>query len=61
MFDCGDVAVFHKTSAPRLQRNLSFAQFFIAFDTYRDNQGHVFPDHREELETYLVMLADFFL
>ncbi|ROL44930.1 hypothetical protein DPX16_22915 [Anabarilius grahami] len=57
--DCGDVAVFLKTSDPRLQRNLSFAEFVIAFRIYRDILCKVFPDRREELDLYLTMMADF--
>ncbi|ROL41035.1 hypothetical protein DPX16_22356 [Anabarilius grahami] len=57
--DCGDVAVFLKTSDPRLQRNLLFAEFAIAFSIYRDILCQVFPDRREELDLYLTMMADF--
>ncbi|MGL5500148.1 MAG: hypothetical protein ACRDCK_03210, partial [Plesiomonas shigelloides] len=57
MVDCGDVAVFLKTSDPRLQRNLSFAEFVIAFGIFRDTLCQVFPDRREELDLYLSMLA----
>lgn len=59
MVDCGDVAVLLKTSDPRLQRNLSFGEFVIAFSIYRDTLCQVFPDRREELDLYLSMMADF--
>ncbi|MGL5501434.1 MAG: hypothetical protein ACRDCK_09865, partial [Plesiomonas shigelloides] len=59
MVDCGDVAVFLKTSDPRLQRNLSFAEFVIAFGIFRDTLCQAFPDRREELDLYLSMLMDF--
>jgi hypothetical protein len=59
MVDCGDVAVLLKTSDPRLQRNLSFAEFVIAFSIFRDILCQVFPDRREELDLYLAMMADF--
>lgn len=59
MVDCGDMAVFLKTSDPRLQRNLSFGEFVIAFGIYSDILCQTFPDRREELDLYLDMLADF--
>lgn len=59
MVDCGDVAVYLKTSDPRLQRNLSFGEFVIAFGIYRDVLCEVFPKRREELDLYLAMMADF--
>ncbi|KAL1250506.1 hypothetical protein QQF64_018302 [Cirrhinus molitorella] len=59
MVDCGDVAVLLKTSDPRLQRNLSFTDFVIAFGIYRDILCQVFPNRREELDLYLAMMADF--
>nr|XP_055074593.1 uncharacterized protein LOC129454107 [Misgurnus anguillicaudatus] len=58
MVDCGDVAVYLKTSDPRLHRNLSFCEFVTAFGTYRDIMCQVFPERREELDIYLAMLAD---
>ncbi|KAL1276974.1 hypothetical protein QQF64_023647 [Cirrhinus molitorella] len=58
MVDCGDVAVFLKTSDPRLQRNLSFTEFVIAFGIYRDILCQVFPNRRQELDLYLSMMAD---
>lgn len=59
MVDCGDVAVFLQTSNPRLQRNLSFSEFVIAFSIFRDILCQTFPDRREELDLYLAMMADF--
>ncbi|KAL1250895.1 hypothetical protein QQF64_018691 [Cirrhinus molitorella] len=59
MVDCGGVAVFLKTSDPRLQRNLSFGEFVIAFSIYRDILCQAFPERREELDLYLAMIADF--
>lgn len=60
MVDCGDVAVFLRTSDSRLQRNLSFPEFVSAFGIYRDILCQTFPDRREELDTYLAMMADFY-
>lgn len=59
MVDCGDVAVFLKTSDSRLQCNLSFGEFFIVFGIHRDILCHIFSDRREEFNLYLAMLADF--
>lgn len=59
MVDCGHVAVFLKTSDPRLQHNLSFSEFVIAFGIYRDIIYQAFPDRKEELDLYLAMMADF--
>lgn len=59
MVDCGDVTVLLKTSDPRLQRNLPFAEFVVAFSIYRDILCQVFPDRREELDLYIAMMADF--
>lgn len=59
MVDSGNVAVFLKTSDSRLQRNLSFPEFVIAFSIYSDILCQVFRDWREELDLYLAMMADF--
>lgn len=59
MVDCGDVAVFLKISDPRLQRNLSFSVFVIAFRIYRDILCQAFPYRREKLHLYLALMADF--
>lgn len=59
MVDCGDVAVLLKTSDPRLQHNLSFGEFVIAFRLYRDILCQSYPESREELDLYLAMMADF--
>lgn len=59
MVDCGDVAGFLKTSDPRLQCNLAFFEFVIAFSIFRDILCQSFPERREELDLYLAMMADF--
>lgn len=50
---------FFKTSDPRLQRNLAFSEFVIAFNIFRDILCQSFPERREELDLYLAMMADF--
>lgn len=57
--DCGNVAVFLKSTDPRLQRNLFFSEFVIAFGIYMDVICQAFPDRRENLDLYLAMMADF--
>lgn len=59
MVECGDVSMFLKSSDPRLQRNLTFGEFAIAFGIYRDVLCQAYPDHRKEFDLYLSMMADF--
>lgn len=43
---------------PRLHRDLSFGQFVIAFSVYHDLICSVYPDKREELDSYLALIRD---
>ncbi|KAL6472163.1 hypothetical protein MHYP_G00183510 [Metynnis hypsauchen] len=51
---------FHKPwmSDPRLQPDLSFGEFIVTFDIYRDVLCQVYPEHWEELDRYLAMMVD---
>ncbi|KAL2102236.1 hypothetical protein ACEWY4_001404 [Coilia grayii] len=48
-----------KASDSRLQRNISFGEFVIAFGVYRDILCQAYPERREEMDSYLATMANF--
>lgn len=58
LVDCGDVAVILKECDPRLSKNVTMAEFNVAFGVFRDVICEVYPDRRTELDTYLAIISD---
>ncbi|XP_046873720.1 LOW QUALITY PROTEIN: uncharacterized protein LOC124466092 [Hypomesus transpacificus] len=58
LIDCGDVSVFLKGSDPRMSKNLTLAEFCVAFGVYRDTLCKAYPERRVELDDYLALIAD---
>ncbi|XP_059184567.1 uncharacterized protein LOC131966552 [Centropristis striata] len=56
--DCGDFSVVLKDSDPRLSKTLNLAEFNVAFGVFRDTICEVYPQRREELDTYLAIISD---
>ncbi len=56
--DCGDFSVVLKDSDPRLSKSLTLAEFNVALGIFRDTLCEVYPQCREELETYLAIISD---
>lgn len=54
--ECGDVSVVLKESDPRLVKNLTMAEFNVAFRVYRDIICEEYPDRHKELDTYLAII-----
>ncbi|MGH0120666.1 UNVERIFIED_CONTAM: hypothetical protein FKN15_068241 [Acipenser sinensis] len=50
--DCGDLQVTLKTRDPRLLKNLTLGEFILAFAIYRDVLFSVYPNRREERDSY---------
>ena len=50
-----------KSADPRLNKDLSFGQFVVAFGIFRDVICSVYPDRRVELDSYLALVGDLFL
>lgn len=47
-----------KDSDPRLSKTLTLAEFCVAFGVYRDCVCEVYPQRREELDSYMAIIAD---
>ena len=56
--DCGDFSVVLKDSDPRLSKTLTLAEFNVAFGVFRDTICEIYPQRREELDTYLAIISD---
>ena len=56
--DCGDISVILRESDPRLSKNVTMAEFNVAFGVYRDVICEVFPERRAELDSYLAIISD---
>ncbi|XP_029927907.1 uncharacterized protein LOC115373572 [Myripristis murdjan] len=47
-----------KSADPRLARDLSIGEFVVAFGIYRDVICSVYPERRQELDSYLALIGD---
>ncbi len=56
--DCRDFSVVLKDSDPRLSKTLTLAEFNVAFRVFRDTICEVYPQRRQELDTYLAIISD---
>ena len=56
--DCREVSVFLKDSDPRMSKNLTLAEFCVAFGVYRDTLCEAYPKHRVEMDDYLALICD---
>ncbi|KAK9543264.1 hypothetical protein VZT92_001055 [Zoarces viviparus] len=57
----GNIAAVFKSADPRLIGDLSIGQFMVAFGVYRDVICAVYPDRRQELDTYMALIGELHL
>lgn len=58
MVDCGDFSVILRDNDPRLSKSLTLAEFNVAFGVFRDTICEVYPERRQELDTYFAIISD---
>jgi hypothetical protein len=52
----GEVSIALKSQDQRLQRNLSIQEFIQAFNIYKSVMCEIYPNRRQELDTYLTTI-----
>ena len=56
--ECGEVSVFLKGCDPRMSKNLTLPEFYVAFGVFRDMLCEAYPERHMELDTYLALISD---
>ena len=56
--ECGEVSVLLKGCDPRMLKNLTLPEFYVAFGVYRDTLCEVYPERRIEFDDYMSLISD---